>query len=153
MNEWLQTVNEAMRKMLFLPEQASTLAPRIDRLHYFVFMVTMISALAVGLVPVYFFFKYRERTKSASTPVVHPSVRFEAIIIAVPLFFFLLWGVVGFKDYLWAISPPKNSMDVYVTAKKWMWHFSMPEGPNANATLTVPARRPVRLLMTSRDVI
>jgi cytochrome c oxidase subunit 2 len=44
-------------------------------------------------------------------------------------------------------------MDVYVTAKKWMWHFALPDGPNANATLTVPAHRPVRLLMTSRDVI
>jgi cytochrome c oxidase subunit 2 len=153
MNAWIEIVNEAFRKMLFLPDQASTLAPRIDRLHYFVFVVTMLSALAVGLGAVYFMFRYRERIPNASTPVVHPSARFEAIIIGIPLFFFVLWGVVGFKDYIWYTSPPKNAMDVYVTAKKWMWHFSIPDGPNANATLTVPAHRPVRLLMTSRDVI
>jgi cytochrome c oxidase subunit II len=34
-----------------------------------------------------------------------------------------------------------------------MWHFAYPDGPNSNATLTVPAGRPVRLLLTSRDVI
>jgi cytochrome c oxidase subunit 2 len=142
-----------MRKLLFLPEQASTFAWKIDRLHYFVFIVTMVSALAVGLAAVYFFFRFRERVKNASTPIVSPSVRFEAVIIAIPLFFFLLWGIVGFKDYIWYTSPPKNSMDVYVTGKKWMWHFALPDGPNGNATLTVPAHRPVRLLMTSRDVI
>ena len=37
--------------------------------------------------------------------------------------------------------------------KKWMWKFSYPDGPNAIGTLHVPANRPVRLLMTSRDVI
>lgn len=153
MNEWLGALNEAMRRMLFLPEQASTLALRIDRLHYFVFIVTMLSSAGVGLLAVYFMFRYRERVKNASTPVVNPSGRFEAVVIAIPLFLFLLWVFVGFKDFIWASNSPKNAMDVYVTAKKWMWHFALPDGPNANSTLTVPARRPVRLLMTSRDVI
>jgi cytochrome c oxidase subunit 2 len=153
MNDWVRAVNELFRKMLFLPEQASTLAGRIDRLHYFVFAVTMLSSVVVGLAAVYFMFRYRERKKNASTPVVSPSVRFETVVIAIPLLFFLVWVFVGFKDYVWYTAVPKNAMDVYVTGKKWMWHFAYPDGPNANATLTVPAGRPVRLLMTSRDVI
>jgi cytochrome c oxidase subunit 2 len=153
MNEWISTVNEIMRRLLFLPEQASTFAPKVDRLHYFVVSVTMLSSVGVGLAAVYFFFRYRERVKNASTPIVVPSVRFESLIISIPLVFFLAWVFIGFKDYIWYVNPPKNAMDVYVTGKKWMWHFSMPDGPNSNATLTVPARRPVRLLMTSRDVI
>ena len=44
-------------------------------------------------------------------------------------------------------------MDVYVQGKKWMWKFAYPDGPNAIDVLRVPAGRPVRLLMTSRDVI
>jgi cytochrome c oxidase subunit 2 len=44
-------------------------------------------------------------------------------------------------------------MDVYVQAKKWMWQFAYPGGPNAVNVLRVPSGRPVRLLMTSRDVI
>ncbi len=44
-------------------------------------------------------------------------------------------------------------MDVYVTAKKWMWKFAYPSGAQSIAQLYVPAGRPVRLLMTSRDVI
>jgi len=42
---------------------------------------------------------------------------------------------------------------VYVQGKKWMWKFAYPGGPNSTDVLRVPAGRPVRLLLTSRDVI
>ena len=81
-------------------------------------------------------------------------MKFEIVVIGVPLFFFLLWFVQGYQDYVWYTTPPENTMDVYVMAKKWMWKFSYGgDGPNAIGTLHVPANRPVRLLMTSRDVI
>ena len=102
----------------------------------------------------YFFFKYRARRADQSTPMVLPSVKFEIAVIGVPLFFFLLWFVQGFKDYIWYTTPPKNTMDVYVMGKKWMWKFAYAGGgPNAIGVLHVPANRPVRLLMTSRDVL
>ena len=56
-------------------------------------------------------------------------MKFEIAVIGVPLFFFLLWFVQGFKDYIWYTTPPKNAMDVYVMGKKWMWKFAYPDGP------------------------
>ena len=44
-------------------------------------------------------------------------------------------------------------MNIYVMGKKWMWKFAYEGGPNAVNTLRVPTGRPIRLLMTSRDVI
>jgi cytochrome c oxidase subunit II len=146
-------MNELMRRMLFLPEQASTFATEVDHLHYFVITVTMLVSGVVGLLAFAFFFKYRQRRPFQSTPMVIPSIRFEIVVIGVPLFFFLLWFVQGYKDYIWYTSPPHNAMDVYVMGKKWMWKFAYPDGPNAIGTIHVPANRPVRLLMTSRDVI
>ncbi|HEY2731697.1 MAG TPA: cytochrome c oxidase subunit II [Polyangia bacterium] len=147
-------MNDLMRRLLFLPEQASTFARSVDNLHYFVITVTMIASTLTGLLAFGFFFKYRERSPEASTPVVNPSVRFELGVIGVPLFFFLLWFVQGYRDYVWYTTPPANTMDIYVMAKKWMWKFSYGGGgPNAIGTIHVPANRPVRLLMTSRDVI
>jgi cytochrome c oxidase subunit 2 len=145
---------DLLRRILWLPEQNSTFAPRIDHLHYFVIIVTMIASLLTGILAVIFLFKYRERRKGQSTPIVIPSVKFEIVVIGLPLFFFLLWFVQGYQDYVWYTTPPENAMDVYVMAKKWMWKFSYGgDGPNAIGTLHVPANRPVRLLMTSRDVI
>jgi cytochrome c oxidase subunit II len=146
-------MNEFMRTILWLPEQASTFARAVDELHYFVITVTMLSSLAVGLLAFGFFFKYRQRRARQSTPIVIPSIRFELAVVVVPLVFFLAWFVQGYRDYVWYTTPPKDTMDVYVMGKKWMWKFAYPDGPNAIGTLHVPANRPVRLLLTSRDVI
>jgi cytochrome c oxidase subunit II len=76
------------------------------------------------------------------------------IFVLTPLSAFLLWFFLGFHQYVWVKSePPPDAMDVYVTAKQWMWKFSYPEGPNAIGVLRVPVGRPVRALITSRDMI
>ena len=61
-------MNELMRKLLWLPPQASTLAPKIDSLHYFVIVVTMIASTLTGLLAFYFFFKYRQRREGHTCP-------------------------------------------------------------------------------------
>ena len=142
-----------VRSLLFLPQSASTFAERHDQLHFFVVGTTMFVSAAVAIVTAAFFFIYRRKSENESTPFVYPSLGIEAAFVAVPLGFFLLWFVIGFKDFVWSRSPPKDAMDVYVMGKQWMWKFTYPNGPNAISTLHVPAHRPVRLLMTSRDVI
>jgi cytochrome c oxidase subunit 2 len=146
-------MNDLLRRMLFLPPQGSTVAGDVDWLHYFVIITTFILSTLVGLSAFYFFFRYRRRRVGQLTVRVEPKLWFEILIIGVPLAFFLIWAVIGYRDYIRIITPPANSIDVYVMAKKWMWKFAYPEGPNSIAVLRVPAQRPVRLLMTSRDVI
>jgi cytochrome c oxidase subunit 2 len=50
-------------------------------------------------------------------------------------------------------SPPANAPVIYVDAKQWMWKFAYADGRAENDTLTVPVDEPVKLVMTSRDVI
>lgn len=146
-------MNELMRKLLFLPEEASAYAAQVDRLHFFVITVTMIGAAGVGLAAVVFFVKYRRRSETQTTPHVEPKAIHEVLFIAVPLGFFLLWFAIGFPLFVRLQTPPRDAMDVYVQGKKWMWKFAYPGGPNGVDVLRVPAGRPVRLLITSRDVI
>ena len=135
-------MNDVMRRLLWLPDQASTFAPKVDNLHYFVITVTMIASVLTGVLAFYFFFKYRARRQNQSTPLVLPSVKFEIAVIGVPLFFFLLWFVQGFKDYIWYTTPPRNTMDVYVMGKKWMWKFAYAGGgPNAGCDSGQDGRR------------
>jgi len=146
-------MNELMRKLLFLPEQGSAYATEVDRLHFFVITVTMISAVAVAVVALAFFVKYKRRSERQTTPHVEPRAIHEVLFIAVPLTFFLLWFAIGFPLFVKLQTPPKDAMDVYVQGKKWMWKFAYPGGPSGVDVLRVPAGRPVRLLITSRDVI
>ena len=55
-------MNDFIRNLLFLPEQASTFAEKVDSLHYFVVGVTMLMSLGVGTAAIIFFFRYRQRS-------------------------------------------------------------------------------------------
>jgi cytochrome c oxidase subunit 2 len=146
-------VNELMRRILFLPEEGSAYARQVDRLHFFVISVTMLSATLVAMVALAFFVKYRRRSETQGTPHVEPRAIHEVLFIGIPLGFFLLWFAIGFPLFVKLKTPPKDAMDVYVQGKKWMWKFAYPGGPSGVDVLRVPAGRPVRLLITSRDVI
>ena len=142
-----------LRRLLWLPEQASTFAVSVDRLHYFVITTTMVMSGLTAALAFYFFFRYRRLSENQTTPAVHPTVGFEVAAVSIPLVVFLSWFVIGFGDYAKLANPPPDAMDVYVMGKQWMWKFAYPEGPNSIGVLHVPANRPVRLLITSRDVI
>jgi cytochrome c oxidase subunit 2 len=142
-----------MRKLLFLPEQGTTYAQEVDALHFFVITVTMLAATGVAAVALWFFVKYRRRSDQDATPYVTPRTIHEVIFVGVPLAVFLLWFAIGFTQFVRLRTPPREAMDVYVQGKKWMWKFAYPGGPNGADVLRVPERRPVRLLMTSQDVI
>ncbi len=144
---------ELIRNILFLPEQASTFAARVDDLHIFVVSVTMIMSLGIGLTALFFFQKFRRTADNLETRYYVPSTQTEFLFVSLPLVFFLLWFALGYRDFMFTRTPPKDAMNVYVMGKQWMWKFSYPEGPNGTNVLHVPANRPVRLLMTSRDVI
>ena len=61
-----------------------------------------------------------------------------------------LWGaVVYFKGR----TPPRDSTEVYVVAKQWMWKLEHAEGQREINELHVPVGRDVKLIMTSQDVI
>ncbi len=146
-------MNEFMRRALNLPEQASSFAASIDALHYFIIITTLLAAFLIALVALVFYVRFKRRSPTQTTPVVNPHWYHEVAFVGVPLALFLLWFYIGFPKYVELQTPPKEAMDVFVQAKKWMWKFSYPGGPSAIDTLRVPVHRPVRLLLTSRDVI
>jgi cytochrome c oxidase subunit 2 len=146
-------MNELLRRLLFLPPQASAMAADIDALHFFVIGVTMFASTLVGAVAWAFIVRYRRRTHRDTTVRVHATAAFEIPMIVGILSLFILWWVIGFRQYVRMETPPANALDVYVMAKQWMWKFSYSGGLSAVERLTVPAGRPVRLIMTSRDVI
>jgi cytochrome c oxidase subunit 2 len=146
-------MNELLRKLLFLPEQGSAYAQQVDYLHYFVITMTMLGFAGVAAATLWFVIRYRRRQEGESTPHVEPTALHEVLFVAGPLALFLLWFAIGYPLFVRLQTPPRESMDVYVMGKKWMWKFAYAGGPSGVDTLHVPVGRPVRLLVTSRDVI
>jgi cytochrome c oxidase subunit 2 len=146
---WLDVV----RGVLNLPEQASTIAPSIDALHFVVIGTTMTGAFGVALVAAWFVVRYRKKLPDQPTPRIVSGPGGVLLKIATPLVLFVAFWIVGFRQYVRMESPPAGAMEIYVTAKQWMWKFSYPDGRSSIDVLTVPVGRPVKLVMTSRDVI
>ena len=50
-------------------------------------------------------------------------------------------------------SPPDETLNIYVVGKQWMWKVQHIDGQREINELHVPVGRPVKLIMTSEDVI
>ena len=49
--------------------------------------------------------------------------------------------------------PPADTLNIYVVGKQWMWKFQHLNGAREINELHVPVGQPVKLIMTSEDVI
>jgi cytochrome c oxidase subunit 2 len=134
------------------PEAASTVAPVIDQLFWFLTILTIVlSTLIAGLI-VYFSIKYRRASTADRTPYT-PSMMLEMTWIVGPIPILLgifFWSADLFFELR---RPPADSMQVTVVAKQWMWKFQHPGGQREIDTLHVPVDTPVVLRMASQDVI
>jgi cytochrome c oxidase subunit 2 len=148
-------MNELFRTLLDLPPQASSVAREIDVLHYVVIGTSVVGAVGVALATAWFLLRYRGGRLVDSTRgrLMKPPLAVEIGVVVALLALFLAFWVIGFRQFVTLRTPPANAMDVYVVAKQWMWEFAYPDGTASNGDLYVPVGRPVRLLMSSRDVI
>jgi len=134
------------------PEQASTMAHRVDALYIFLLIVTGMMALLVCFLVIYFAARFRHRP-GVPAEQIEGSTALEITWSVIPLLVFMVifaWGaVVYFKER----TPPRDATEVYVVAKQWMWKIEHAEGQREINELHVPVGRDVKLIMTSQDVI
>lgn len=150
-------IREILRLVLFLPPEASTIAEQVDWLHFSVIGLTMVGAAAIALIGIVFCIRYRQpawrRHGTARNPAPPMNLFAELGLVGGLFTLFVAWWGVGFWQYVKIAAPPAEAYDIYVSAKQWMWKFAYPDGSHTINTLYVPAKRPVRLILTSRDVI
>ena len=139
--------------IMLWPPQASAYASRIDLLlGSFGVLVALLSA-PVFLLMAFFAIRYRKGRVADRSPETDRNIWLETSWALIP---FLL--ILGF--YFWSVSlfvsqqsPPDDAMTIDVVAKQWMWKFQHGEGAREIDTLHVPTGQPIRLTMTSQDVI
>ncbi|HXS12724.1 MAG TPA: cytochrome c oxidase subunit II, partial [Acidobacteriaceae bacterium] len=134
------------------PVEASTIAPYTDALYFFLVSVSLVGLIFVTLLIFYFSVRYR-RDKHPVAVQVEGSTILEATWTIIPLAIFLVVFVWGGLLYFRIYDPPPNAMNIYVVGKQWMWKMQHMEGQREINELHIPLGRPVKLTMTSEDVI
>ncbi len=136
------------------PYQASSTAPQIDLLFLYLCVICGIVGLMMAVLMILFCVRYRRRPGDIGVPSeTRSSQVLEWFWTLTPLVFFATMFVWGAIVYFGAFRAPDNAQTVYVVGKQWMWKFQHPEGQREIDALHVPVGQPIKLLMTSEDVI
>lgn len=135
------------------PEQASTLAGRVDELFYFLVAVSVVFASLIFVLIFVFAVKYRRRNENDRPQAISGNLYLEILWTTIPLALTLVMFVWGAKLFFVTYYPPSDALEITVVAKQWMWKVQHPEGQAEIDELHIPAGRPVKLVMTSQDVI
>jgi cytochrome c oxidase subunit 2 len=135
------------------PPAASSIAGRTDALFYTLTGVAVFMALLLTTLAVVFCVRYRAGSKAdRSNPPDHANGLEWTWTIA-PMMAFIglfLWAA---YDYSALTRPPPGAMPVFVVAKQWVWTLEHANGTREIDELHVPVGKPVRLIMSSQDVI
>jgi len=140
------------------PPADSSLATRVDILFYAWLGIAGVVTLVIFILIVYFCVKYRhgssaDRRMESGPRLRRDSHRIEIAWIATPLLIFVVMFAWAADLYYVHAAPPANATEVYIVGKQWMWKLEHPGGQREIDELHVPAGRPVKLVMTSQDVI
>ncbi len=135
------------------PAQASNFAPQVDSLYLALLMLCGAVAFLIFVVAAFFCIRYRRGSKADRTPPKGTPTRIEITWTVIPLLIFLglfFWSA----NVFFAMSrPPANATEIYVVGKQWMWKIQHPDGRREINQLHLPIGQPVKLIMTSQDVI
>jgi cytochrome c oxidase subunit 2 len=135
------------------PEQASTIALPVDLLYFFLIAVSAFFALLISVLVVVFAAKYSKDRPNASSAHIEGSTKLEMLWTIIPLGLTMVmfaWGTILFFDQA---RMPTDAMEFTVTGKQWMWKVQHPTGQREINDLHIPIGRPIRMTMTSEDVI
>ena len=140
------------------PDRASSLALHVDILLYAWLALAGVVTVAVLFLIVWFAVKYRHgsganRALPPGAALRRRNHRIEAAWIVTPLLLFMVmfgWAAVLYYAHA---AAPANATEIYVVGKQWMWKLEHVGGQREIDELHVPVGRPVKLIMTSQDVI
>ena len=135
------------------PDQASTIAVGVDHLHYFLTAITLFFTALIFLAIFYFMVRYRRRSQDERATQVEGSLPLEIAWSGFPLVLVAVLFIWASSLYFRNSRPPAASMEIFVVGKQWMWKLQHPEGNQEINELHVPLGQPVKLTMTSEDVI
>ena len=136
----------------WFPPKASTFAQETDSFFWVIMWISIVFFVLIVAAMVTFAVKFRRRPGyRGDSKALHNNL-LEITWTVIPTII-VCWifarGVFGYMDMM---TPPADTIDINVTARKWDWSFQYPNGAIAD-TLHLPNNRAIRLRMRSEDVL
>lgn len=146
----LNLVNDA--QAYGLPIQGTDVAVAWDHLYLFLFWLSVFFFVLVVGGMIYLAFAYKAG-KGHKTKYIVDNHKLEIFWTLIPTALLMVIFVWGWQVYKSMTRAPYNAMEIRVLGKQWAWAFQYDNGKTLTNELYVPQNKPVKLVMTSEDVI
>ena len=127
------------------------LSGSVDSIFFFIMAICITLLVGVTGVMLYFVVRY-SRKRNPNPEDIADNLLLEIFWTVVPTLLVLVIFWVGWKGFQYMRTVPPDAMLVKVTGKMWTWSFEYENGKQSSV-LNVPLQRPVKLAITSADVV
>lgn len=135
---------------MFIPSVSDS-AKKVSATFYYIFGIEVFLLILVTFFMILFIIKYRKK-KNPHPENIEGSLFLEVIWTIIPTILVLIMFYVGLRGFIYIRKVPEEVMVIKVTARQWSWLFKYENGRQSDM-LRVPFGKPVKLLLTSEDVI
>ena len=142
-----------MNGIALWPVAASQHAHRVDLLIASFGAMVWLVTLPVFVAMTWFIVRYRRGRQVNRTHPPDCNLAIELGWSVIPLLLalgFYVWATLLYFDLT---RPPAGAIEIHLVARQWMWKYQHPAGAREINDLHVPVNTPVRLSMSSEDVI
>lgn len=135
-----------------VPLQGSEIAGQWDSLYNFLLWLSVFFFVLVIGGMIYFLFAYRHQPGKKTTYITGSHL-LEALWVGVPTALLMVIFVWGYSVYHSMVQAPADAYEIRVIGKQWLWTFQYDDGKTTVGEVFVPVNRPIKLIMTSEDVL
>ncbi|GIR19394.1 MAG: hypothetical protein CM15mP33_09160 [Candidatus Neomarinimicrobiota bacterium] len=137
----------------FFPKQVSTFAViLITYIFHFYSSVALFLIVVFGMVYLSIKYRHRKGEELKLTSSKDHSNLLESMFFIIPLILVSITFVWGIRSYLKMVIVPDDAIEIKVTGQSWFWTFDYPDGGTTLNELVVPSNKPVKLVLSSKDV-
>jgi cytochrome c oxidase subunit 2 len=136
----------------WMPKAVNLTADDSDLMYYAVLGLSIFFFVAITAGVIYLVIKYRHRPGRVPEPSPAHNDALEITWTVIPTIICVFLFYYGWSTYVRVVTPPTKAVEINVLAWRWNWQFTHVNGVQ-DSDLHVPVNTPVRLVMTSKDVL
>jgi len=137
----------------FMPPEGTKLAEQYDTLYKFLLWASFIASALVMVGFIYFALKYKRTSEEQKTAYISHHTGLEFLWSFIPFVLFMIMFVWGAMLFHKMRTAPPGAFEVNAYAKQWSWQFLYKSGKTTTGEFVVPINKPIKMIMTSKDVI
>ena len=124
----------------------------VDQAFWYILGISTFLLFGITAVMVYFAVRYR-RSRNPVPSDIRDNFALELFWTLIPTLIALSMFYIGWKSYIGLRTVPEGAIEVEVAAQMYSWLFTYENGKETENELVVPLGKPIKLNVSSLDVI